>query len=114
MSKKKKFLTPIAIMVGASIILFANQASAAEKFKGFFGSSSNTPYVFGTVSAIENDTLVVNRTNGLVYSVDASHADVLKDQKTQISVSDIKVGDTVLVTGTISGSVLSANSIDDL
>ena len=73
--------------------------------------------VFGTVSAISGTTLTVtsNAQNGgtaTTYIVDASSATVTKAGATS-TLSAIAVGDTVMIQGTVSGTSITATTIND-
>jgi hypothetical protein len=77
------------------------------------------PGVFGTVSAVSGNTLTVTSKGGpnssstaTTYTVDASNATVMKDNATS-SVSNIAVGDNVMVQGTVSGTNVTATRIED-
>jgi hypothetical protein len=86
-----------------------------------------SPGVFGTVSAVDGDTLTVTSvtrmrpnatttpaTSSVVYAVDATNAKIYKGSATTtVSVSDIAQGDTVMVQGTISGTNVTATVIRD-
>ncbi|HVU75310.1 MAG TPA: DUF5666 domain-containing protein [Candidatus Paceibacterota bacterium] len=65
----------------------------------------------GTVRAINGSTITLAGTDGQTYTVDASAATVRKTST--ISVSDINIGDTIGVRGTISGTSVSAKDIMD-
>ena len=93
--------------------------------------------VFGTVSSVNGDTVMVTATArparpmpeqaspsanvsastvvaGTVYTVDATSAKIYKGSATTtVSVSDITTGDTVMVQGTISGTNVAATVIRD-
>jgi len=89
--------------------------------------------IFGTVSAINGDTLTVAAsarpmrpmpeqatstpapaTTQTVYSVDASGAKIYKGSATTtVSVSAIATGDTVMVQGTVSGTSVTATVVRD-
>lgn len=91
------------------------------------------PAAFGTVSAVNGTTLTITETNPkdsttTTYTVDASNAKVMKfaapvagttstpgtrPTPATISVSDIAVGDTVSIQGTVSGTNVTATSIMD-
>lgn len=75
------------------------------------GGRGMGPGVMGTVSAVNGNTLTVTGKNGTTYTVDASSAKVSKMET--LSVSDIKVGDTVGVQGQVSGSAVTAKQIMD-
>ncbi len=74
--------------------------------------------VFGTVSAINGNSLTVTSKVGpsgataTTYNVDATNAKVTKNNVTS-SASAIVVGDTVMVQGTVSGSNVTATIIRD-
>jgi hypothetical protein len=83
------------------------------------------PGVFGTVASVSGDTLTVTskmgpitsaagsaNASGTTYTVDATNATVMKAGASS-SVSAIAVGDTVLVTGTVSGTSVTATTIRD-
>lgn len=91
--------------------------------------------IFGTVSAVNGDTLTVTAAArptrpmpeqasanvsaptvvaGAVYTVDATNAKIYKGSATTtVSVSDIVKGDTVMVQGTVSGTNVVATVIRD-
>ncbi|MEI6479981.1 MAG: hypothetical protein WCO12_00450 [bacterium] len=75
--------------------------------------------VFGTVASISGTTITVNsqvRPNGtstsVVYTVDASNSKVTKDNATS-SVSNIVVGDKIIVQGKVDGTNVVATNIRD-
>lgn len=67
--------------------------------------------VQGTVSAVNGNTITITGNNGTTYTIDASKAQVGK--VVTLSVSDIKVGDTIGVQGSVSGTSVTANHIMD-
>lgn len=69
------------------------------------------PSVIGTVSAVNGSTITLTGKDGTTYTVDASSSQISKIS--QVSVSDIKVGDTLGIEGTVSGSSVSAKHIMD-
>jgi len=76
--------------------------------------------IFGTVSAINGNTITVAATKGFslnspattTYTVDAANATVTKNDAAG-TVASIIVGDSVSVKGTISGNTMTATSIRD-
>lgn len=76
------------------------------------------PNIIGVVSTVNGNTLIItskaqkNKKNPTTYTVDATNAKVIK-AGTSTSVSNITVGDTVLVKGSIHGSNITATSILD-
>jgi hypothetical protein len=109
-----------------------NGANGGMRRGGMPGSG-----VFGTVSAVNGDTLTVTAAArpsrpmpeqastsanvssptvvaGTVYTVNATNAKVYKGSATTtVSVSDIATGDTVMVQGTVSGTNVAATVIRD-
>ncbi len=67
--------------------------------------------VRGTVSAVSGSTLTVTGQNGTTYTVDASGATTSKVQT--IRLSEISVGDSVDVGGTVTGTTVTAKNILD-
>jgi hypothetical protein len=67
--------------------------------------------VMGTVTAVNGSTLTVTGKDGTTYTVDASNANLTKMET--ITVSDVQVGDTVGVQGTVSGDSVTAKSVMD-
>jgi hypothetical protein len=69
--------------------------------------------VMGTVSAVNGNTITVTGKNGTSYTVQAGNATVKK--MVTGSLSDVVIGDTIGVQGTVSGTTVTANTImDDL
>ena len=101
-----------------------SKIAAGTAFAAGPGTSGNmgarTPGIFGTVSAINGDTLTVtskgfgqNQSATLTtYTVDATSATVTKNGASS-SLSNITVGDTIMAQGTLSGTSLVATSIND-
>ncbi len=69
--------------------------------------------IVGTVASITGSTLMVNGKNSTLYSVDATSAQILKDKSTAMIITDIKVGDMVMVKGKITGTTVVATVIKD-
>ncbi|MCX6741268.1 MAG: DUF5666 domain-containing protein [Candidatus Parcubacteria bacterium] len=86
---------------------------------GMIGNRPNKAQgVFGTVASINGTTLTItakaqpNRGTAATYTVDASKATVTKNSASS-SVSNIAVGDTIMVQGTVSSTSVTATSIRD-
>jgi hypothetical protein len=88
------------------------------------GNFQRQPGVSGTVSAISGSTLtLLGRDGTTTYTIDASNAKVSKlgtpatagtqPTSTTIAVSDILVGDSLRVQGTVSGNSVTATQIMD-
>jgi hypothetical protein len=75
------------------------------------GGRGMGPGIQGTVSGMSGNTITVTGSNGTTYTVNASSATV--DKLQQLSVSDIRVGDTVGIQGQVSGSSVTAKHIMD-
>jgi hypothetical protein len=65
----------------------------------------------GTVSGVNGTTITLTGKNGTTYTVDASGANVEKVSAS--SVANIAVGDTLRVSGSTSGSTITAKNIID-
>lgn len=132
MTRTQKFaLIPLAsalLLGGGAIAGYAGLASAQTPSNGS-GQASTTPMgmhghmgwgrgalgrgrgVMGTVSAVSGNTLTVTGKDGKTYTIDATSAQVNKI--VSLSVSDIKVGDTIGVQGQVSGTSVTAKHIMD-
>lgn len=67
--------------------------------------------IAGTVSAISGTTITLkSANNGPTYTVDASKSSILQG-KAVGKLSNIKIGDTIIVRGTINGTKMTASSI---
>ena len=80
------------------------------------GTARVRPAVTGKVTAISGSTLTVTGMDNSAYSVEALGAKVSKGfgaNAQTLTVSDIKVGDTVAVFGNASGNDITATSITD-
>jgi hypothetical protein len=114
----------------------STQGSGAWAAAGHSGMRGGmTPGVFGTVSAVNGDTLTVTAAArparpmpeqastsvsapsvvaGTVYTVNATNAKIYKGSvTTTVSVSAIATGDTVMVQGTVNGANVAATVIRD-
>lgn len=127
MNTKKYIFGSIALLAVAGLIsgatAFAADTNQPNAAWGHMRSGMK-PAVFGTVSAVNGNTITVNGKQGgpgmmngsasatTVFTVDASNATVIKDNATS-SVSAILTGDTVSVQGTINGTNITATMIRD-
>jgi hypothetical protein len=117
-----------SVNVGASVGAQVGIHDGANGGRRFGGGSMMPAGVFGTVTAINGDTLTVtskawarpNSTStpaasaSTVYTVDASNATIYKGSATTtVSVSSIATGDTVMVQGTVTGTNVAATIIRD-
>jgi Domain of unknown function (DUF5666) len=67
--------------------------------------------VMGTVSAVNGSAITITGSDGKTYTVDAGSAKVQK--VSSVSVSDVALGDTIGVQGTVSGNSVTATNIID-
>ena len=70
------------------------------------------PIIGGTVSAISGTSITITNKSNTSYTIDASSATVTKGSSTS-AVSNIAVGDSILVQGTINGTSVTATTITD-
>lgn len=141
----------MAIIVASSLAIVAPafaQTSVGVNVQGGVHDGANggawhgpmmPPGIFGTVTAVNGDTLTVTgqthvmrpmpegsatgtqahpvppvAASPTVYTVDATNAKIYKGSATStVSVSAINVGDTVIVQGTVSGTNVAATVIRD-
>jgi hypothetical protein len=115
-----------SIVVGDTIIVEGTTSgtsiTATTIQVGMNGGKNDTNFdkdsVFGTVTAVSGNTITMTSKakdqNGTetTYTVDASSAKVTENGKDS-SVSEIKVGDTIVVKGTTSGTSIVATTIQN-
>ena len=70
------------------------------------------PIVAGSVSSITGNSIVITNKSNVTYNIDATTAKIVKGP-TAATITNIAVGDQVLVQGTINGNSVSATSIYD-
>ncbi len=66
------------------------------------------PVVAGTISAISGNTITVSNKSNVTYTVDATNAKVLVGNSTS-AIANLKVGDAVVIQGTVNGNSIAAN-----
>jgi hypothetical protein len=92
--------------------------STSAGFSGGSGQMQHMPGVFGTVTAVNGNTITLQskgfgqNATSTTYTVDASSATVDKDRAAS-SISNIAVGDNLMVQGTVSGTSVAATTIHD-
>lgn len=69
--------------------------------------------VFGQVVSVTGNTITVNGKDGKIYSIDATNAKIFKSKDNSLVITDIKIGDTLIVKGKVSGTTVSATVIKD-
>ncbi len=125
MSKKSKITNLLVIPLIASTVFLASPALADNPN---YGSTTEVRHktdvshikkgVVGTVTSVNGTIIVVTAQDNTQYTVDASHATIMKASTTKTStaiatISDIKVGDRVMVRGTIDNTEIDAKNIFD-
>ena len=74
-------------------------------------TGNGQPVIAGSVSAISNSTITVTN-KSVTYSVDASSAKIVKGNVASL-ISNVAVGDNVIVQGTVNGTSVTASSVID-
>ena len=115
-NKKYLIMLAIASVLAGTFIINSTSAQAATSGQGWSGTNAETrqknPGVFGTVTAIDGTTITITSkampsrnsktsataTAATTYSIDASNATVTKNNTTA-AVSNIAIGDTIMVQG---------------
>ncbi len=75
-------------------------------------AGNGQPIVGGAITAISGNTLTVTNKSNVTYTVDATSAKFLQGSTT-IAVSGVKVGDQVVVQGTVNGTSVTASTVID-
>ncbi len=70
------------------------------------------PIVAGKVSIISGSTITIANSSNITYTIDATNAKVVQGKNT-IALSNIKIGDQVIVQGTVNGTSVIASTIID-
>ena len=136
--KKRKFVMPIVTaalvtVLGVGSLGYVARAATTDKTNGTttlaakgtrngFGAGRGEGAT-GVVSAVNGTNITLTGKNGKSYVVDVSSATLLKSapyvkgQKpgapTPITLSDVKVGDTIMVNGTMTGLNIKAVKMVD-
>ena len=71
------------------------------------------PVVAGTVASVSGSSLTITTKSNVTYTVDASSAKILAGGQQTATISNVAVGDEVLVQGTINGTSVIASSVID-
>ncbi len=75
-------------------------------------SGNGQPVVAGTVSTMNGSTLTITNKRNVQYTIDASNTKIFQGKNT-IALSNINVGDTVIVQGTVNGTSVIASTVID-
>lgn len=71
------------------------------------------PVVAGSVTAVSGNTVSITNKSNVSYTIDTSSANIQKQGTGTTTVSNIAVGDTVLVQGTVNDNAVVASSLID-
>jgi hypothetical protein len=111
------YIVVASVLLGSFVVLNGTAFAAGPGF-GHRGQEGRAPGVVGTVSAINSNIITVTskaKPNGgtaVTYTVDANGATIMKGGSNS-SISNIAVGDTIMVQGTVNGTSVTATSIRD-
>jgi hypothetical protein len=106
MKKKRKFVAGSLL----ALSLLAAMPTLADSVKP--SNLKHIPGIMGTVASVSGNNITINGKNSKSYTVDATSAKIIRSGST-IPLSDIAVGDTLVVRGNISGETVSATAIID-
>jgi len=71
------------------------------------------PIIAGTISTITGSSLTITNNSKVVYTVDVTGAKLVVGGLTSPTISNLSVGDSVIVQGTINGTSVVASSVID-
>ena len=83
------------------------RASSTPAFTG-----NGQPVIAGKISAMNGSSLTVVTTSNVTYTVDATNAKLLRG-KDSVAMSSLVVGDSVVVQGTVNGTIVTASTVID-
>lgn len=75
-------------------------------------TGNGQPVIAGSISAINGNSLTVTDKSSVSYTVDVTNAKIVEGQNT-IAVSNLAVGDNVIIQGSVEGSSVTASSVID-
>lgn len=82
-----------------------DHASSTPAFTG-----NGQPLVAGKISAVSGNNLTVTTGNGVVYTVDATNAKILKGKEVS-TLANVAINDGVLIQGAVNGTSIIATTI---
>ena len=71
------------------------------------------PIVAGAVTALSGSTISITNKSNVSYVINATNAKIIQGQNTVIALSNITIGDSLIVQGVINGNSVTASSIID-
>ncbi len=97
-----------ATMIRDGMGMMKPRANPAANFQG-----NGEPVVAGSVASVSGSTLTVTNSGNLTYTVDATNAKITRVGTTNATISNVAVGDQVIVQGTVNGTSVVATSVID-
>jgi hypothetical protein len=78
-------------------------------------NQGNFSGVMGIVNSVSADSLTLTAKNGVVYTVNTTNTTHIEKgtPPVHVQISDIKIGDTIMVRGAVNGTVVSAEKVFD-
>ncbi len=76
-------------------------------------AGNGQPVIGGSVVSVSGNTLTITNASNVTYTVDATSAKIVKAGVTGATLSNITVGDKVVVQGTVNGTAVTAASVLD-
>jgi len=109
-----------ATLIRDGVMMGRGQQGSTGK-RGLPGEGSSTPafegngepIVAGSVTAISGDSITLTNKSNVTYTVDATNAKIVENGQASPTVSNIAVGDNVVVQGTVNGTSVAATTVID-
>ena len=76
-------------------------------------TGNGQPVVAGSVTAVSGNTITTTNKSNVVYTIDATNAKLIVRGVTSPTISNVAVGDNVVVQGTVNGNSVVASSVID-
>ena len=87
-----------------------NQNGDQRNFASSTFQGNGQPVIAGTISAINGSTITVTNKSNVTYTIDATNAKITDKQNT-VTISNLTVGNNVMIQGTVNGNLVTASSI---
>jgi len=87
-----------------------NQNEDQRNFASSTFQGNGQPVIAGTISAINGSTITVTNKSNVTYTIDATNAKITDKQNT-VTISNLTVGNNVMIQGTVNGNLVTASSI---
>ncbi len=98
--------------INSKVKVISNNNQKQNSTSTLANNSGSQPVIIGTVTSINNSTIIIKDRNSTSFSIDATSAKILK-KNGEILVSNIALGDYLMVQGKISSSSAVATVILD-